>query len=203
MPSRTIHRGNPGLTSVFGSYAQDDEYGSRKSNPMELYDNPVTRVQGPFSLRIFHRSWGIMLIHDSIEAAITLLDFPDMERFIQKITTNEYDIVEIGSIIPNVGKVKKMCQLIREHLPAAAIVVGGHVANMSDLDERIDADQIVKGVGVRWMRQFLFPCAAMLYMIISGNRRQGAVPIRGVRARTVAVCEPGIGGPQWMTRRRY
>lgn len=56
------------LTSVFGPYAQDDEYGSRKLNPMELYQNQVTRTQGPFSLRMFHRSWGIMLIQANIEA---------------------------------------------------------------------------------------------------------------------------------------
>lgn len=31
------------LTSVFGPYAQDDEYGSRAINPMELYHNQVTR----------------------------------------------------------------------------------------------------------------------------------------------------------------
>ena len=47
------------LSSVFGPYAQDDEFGSRKINPMELYHNQVTREQGPFSLRMFHRSWGI------------------------------------------------------------------------------------------------------------------------------------------------
>ena len=46
------------LTSVFGPYAQDDEYGSRAMNPMELYHNQVTRVQGAFSLRMFHRSVG-------------------------------------------------------------------------------------------------------------------------------------------------
>ncbi|MGZ3809884.1 MAG: hypothetical protein ACXVCE_17500, partial [Bacteriovorax sp.] len=34
------------LTSVFGPYARDDEYGSRMINPMELYHNQVTRVQG-------------------------------------------------------------------------------------------------------------------------------------------------------------
>ncbi len=143
------------LSSVFGPYAQDDEYGSRKINPMELYHNQVTRVQGPFSLRMFHRSWGIMLIQANIDASSTLLDFPDLDRFIQEITTNEYDIVGITSIIPNIGKVRKMCELIREHLPAATIVIGGHVANMPDLDERIDADHIVKGEGVRWMRRFL------------------------------------------------
>src|ERR1035437_10141393 len=50
------------LSSVFGPYAQDDEFGSRKINPMELYHNQVTREQGPFSLRMFHRSWGILMI---------------------------------------------------------------------------------------------------------------------------------------------
>jgi hypothetical protein len=44
------------LTSVFGPYAQGDKFGSRQINPMELYHNQVTRVQGPFSLRMFHRS---------------------------------------------------------------------------------------------------------------------------------------------------
>lgn len=143
------------LTSVFGPYAQDNEYGGRKINPMELYQNQVTRVQGVFSLRMFHRSWGLMLIQVNMDAPCTLLDFPVLERFIAEITTNKYDIVGISSIIPNVGKVRKMCELIREHLPAATIVVGGHVANVPDLDQRIDADHIVKGEGVRWFRRFL------------------------------------------------
>ncbi len=143
------------LSSVFGPYVQDDEYGSRKINPMELYQNQVTRVQGVFSLRMFHRSWGLMLIQSNLDAPCTLLDFPDLERFIAEITTNKYDIVGISSIIPNVGKVRKMCELVREHLPAAKIIVGGHLANVPDLDQRIDADHIVKGDGVRWMRRFL------------------------------------------------
>ena len=54
------------FTSVFGPYALDDEYGSRAINPMELYHNQVTRVQGPFSLRMFHRSWGLMMMRDNI-----------------------------------------------------------------------------------------------------------------------------------------
>ena len=52
------------LTSVFGPFARDDEFGSRAINPLELYHNQVTRAQGPFSLRMHHRSWGIMLIMD-------------------------------------------------------------------------------------------------------------------------------------------
>ena len=64
------------LTSVFGPYARDDEFGSRRINPMELYHNQVTREQGIFSLRMFHRSWGIMMIQQNISAPCTVLDFP-------------------------------------------------------------------------------------------------------------------------------
>ncbi len=143
------------LTSVFGPYAQDDEYGSRKLNPMELYHNQVTREQGIFSLRMFHRSWGIMLIQSNISAPCTLLDFPDLERFVDEIRTEQYDIVGISSIIPNIEKVRKMCDLVREHLPNATIVVGGHVVNVPSIEERVDADHFVLGEGIRWMRRFL------------------------------------------------
>jgi len=34
------------LSSVFGPFAQNDEFGSRSMNPMELYHNQVTRAQG-------------------------------------------------------------------------------------------------------------------------------------------------------------
>ncbi len=143
------------LTSVFGPYAQDDEYGSRVMNPMELYHNQVTRTQGPFSLRMFHRSWGIMLIQANIEAPCTLLDFPTFDRFLDEIRTNQYDVIGITSIIPNEAKVKKMCELIRQYQPQAEIVIGGHIANIPDLRTRIDADHVVRGEGVAWFRRYL------------------------------------------------
>jgi hypothetical protein len=136
------------LCSVFGPYGKDDEYGSRAMNPMELYHNQVTRTQGAFSLRMFHRSWGLMMIQANIEAPCTVLDFPTLARFIEEIRTHRYDVVGISSIIPNMYKVRKMCELIRQHLPGATIVVGGHIANVPDLYEKIDADHIVRGEGV-------------------------------------------------------
>ncbi len=143
------------LSSVFGPYAQDDEFGSRSINPMELYHNQVTREQGPFSLRLFHRSWGIIFIQHNISAPCAVLDFPTRERFIEELQTGQYDIVGISSIIVNVGKVREMCRLVREHSPHSTIVVGGHVAAIPGLDHLIDADHIVKGEGVAWFREFL------------------------------------------------
>ena len=76
------------LASVFGPYAQDDAYGSRAINPMELYHNQVTRVQGAFSLRTFHRSWGLMLIQANLSAPCTLLDYPTEERFVAELNAH-------------------------------------------------------------------------------------------------------------------
>ncbi|MGD8896186.1 MAG: cobalamin-dependent protein [Acidobacteriota bacterium] len=143
------------LSSVFGPYSRDDEYGSRTVNPMELYQNQVTRVQGAFSLRMFHRSWGLMLIQANLEAPCTVLDFPSLERFEAELRDHEYDVVGIGAINPNVGKVAKMCAMIRDLQPHATIVVGGHVANHPRIHELTDADHVVLGEGVQWFRRFL------------------------------------------------
>jgi hypothetical protein len=158
MPMVNNHLGTKArvlLTSVFGPYAQDDEYGSSAINPMELYHNQVTRVQGVFSLRMFHRSFGLLMIKENIEAPCTLLDFPDLERFINTIRSNQYNIIGISSIIPNVNKVKKMCELIRTYQPGATIVVGGHISNMDGIDDIIETDHIVRGDGIEWFRQYL------------------------------------------------
>ena len=120
------------LVSVFGPYAQDDQYGSRAINPMELFHNQVTRVQGAFSFRAFHRSWGLMLIQVNLQAPCTLLDFPSEKRFVEEIKSREYDVIGISSIIPNLLKVRRMCRLIRKYQPGATIVIGGHLANWPD-----------------------------------------------------------------------
>lgn len=143
------------LTSVFGPYAQDDEFGSRRINPMELYHNQVTRAQGAFSLRMFHRSWGIMMIQYNISTPCTLLDFPTREAFARELTSGHYDVVGISSIIVNVAKVREMCRMVRELSPDSQIVVGGHVAAVPGLEQMIDADHVVKGDGISWMRRYL------------------------------------------------
>src|SRR5512141_1373078 len=109
------------LSSVFKPFAQDDEFGSRSINPAELYHNQVTREQGPFSLRMFHRTWGLMLLQRNITAPCTVLDFPTRERFIRELTSHDYDIVGLTGIIVNVGKVKEMCRLVREHSPKSTL----------------------------------------------------------------------------------
>jgi radical SAM superfamily enzyme YgiQ (UPF0313 family) len=187
------------LTSVFGPYARDDEHGSRALNPMELYHNQVTRVQGGFSLRMFHRSWGLMLIQANLEAPTTLLDFPSLERFTEELRSVRYDVVGISAILPNVGKVKHMCELVRLYQPKATIVVGGHVANRPGLRELIDADHVVAGEGVAWFRAFLgedeaAPVRHPLIVSAFGERTMG-VPFGRGSGETAATVIPSVGCP--------
>jgi radical SAM superfamily enzyme YgiQ (UPF0313 family) len=187
------------LSSVFGPYAQDDEFGSRSINPMELYHNQVTRAQGSFSLRMFHRSWGIMLIQANISAPCTVLDFPTRDDFARELTSHQYDIVGISSIIINVGKVREMCRMIRNLSPHSTIVVGGHVAAIPGIEKLIDADHIVRGEGVSWMRRYLGEDenAPITHPpIVSGLRTR----IMGIRlperkGATAATIIPSVGCP--------
>jgi len=198
----TIRRQSPPnvlLTSVFGPYAQDDDYGSRQINPMELYHNQVTRVEGPFSLRMFHRSWGLMFIQANIQGPCTLLDFPTLDRFVDEIPAVRYDIVGIGSITTNVLKVKRMCELVRRYLPKATIVVGGHVSNIPDLHRRIDADHIVRGEGIRWFRRFLgedenAPCRHPVIPTRIGTRNLG-MAVKDRSGDVAATLIPSVGCP--------
>src|SRR4051794_6415726 len=187
------------LSSVFGPYAQDDEFGSRTINPMELYHNQVTREQGSFSLRMFHRSWGIMMIQENISAPSTVLDFPTREAFERELKAHAYDIVGISSIIVNVGKVREMCRIVRELAPQATIVIGGHVAAIPGLKHMVDADEIVQGEGVAWMRRFLGedPNAPIRHPeIVSGfGVRLMGVKVPERRGGAAATVIPSVGCP--------
>ncbi|MGD0823048.1 MAG: cobalamin-dependent protein [Terriglobales bacterium] len=187
------------LSSVFGPYAQDDEFGSRSINPMELYHNQVTRAQGSFSLRMFHRSWGIMMIQENISAPCSVLDFPTRETFARELTANKYDIVGISSIIVNVGKVREMCRLVRELSPDSVIVVGGHVAAIPGLENMIDADHIVRGEGISWMRRYLGEdehAPIRHPNIISGiDTRIMGIRLPNRKGGTAATIIPSVGCP--------
>jgi radical SAM superfamily enzyme YgiQ (UPF0313 family) len=187
------------LTSVFKPFAVDDEFGSRAINPAELYHNQVTREQGPFSLRLFHRTWGLMFLRENVSVPCTLLDFPTRARFIRELRRGGYDAVGISAIVVNVGKVAEMCRLVREHSPRSTVIVGGHVTSIPDLATRIDADHIVRGEGVAWLRRFVGddPSAPIRHPLIPsgfGMRVMG-LPAPESRRSRAATIVPSVGCP--------
>jgi radical SAM superfamily enzyme YgiQ (UPF0313 family) len=187
------------LSSVFGPYAQDDSYGSRTINPMELYHNQVTRAQGSFSLRMFHRSWGIMMIQQNISAPCTVLDFPTLESFEKELQEHDYDVVGISGIIANVGKVREMCNRVRKLSPKSTIVIGGHVAAIPGLSRMVEADHIVKGEGIAWMRRYLGedPDAPIRHpaLLSAFDMRVMGIKVPDNSRTTAATVVPSVGCP--------
>ena len=197
MGSHLPYRPSILLSSVFKPFAVDDAFGSRAINPAELYHNQVTRAQGPFSLRMFHRSWGLMLLQHNVKAPCTVLDFPTRKRFVRELQRRHYDIVGISGIVVNVGKVAEMCRLVRQHSPGSTVVVGGHVTAIPDIERMVDADHIVRGEGVRWLRQFVGedPEAPIKHPVIRssfGFRLMGLPTKSGGAAATII---PSVGCP--------
>jgi len=123
------------LTSVFGPFAVDDDYG-RKENRMELFHNQVTREQGVFSYRFNHHSFGLYLMAENVEVPATVLDFPSIDEFRQELRKG-YDYVGISFIVPNAAKAQKMAEIVREESPGTKIILGGHGVSIPDIERRI------------------------------------------------------------------
>ncbi len=139
------------LTSVFGPYGVDDEYG-KKANKMELFHNQVTREQGIFSYRFNHGSQGLYFLAENIEIPTAVLDFPTFKRFKQELKKG-YDYIGISFIIPNFKKAKAMAGAIRELSPKSKIILGGHGVNIPNIESMIDHDFLCRGEGLYFLRR--------------------------------------------------
>jgi B12 binding domain len=118
---------------------------------------------------------------------------------VRALTAHDYDIVGISSIVVNVGKVREMCRLARLHSPRSTIVVGGHVTSIPGIERTIDADHIVRGEGVAWMRAFLGedaerPFTHPLIPSSFGFRVMGVPSPRG-GGSPAATIVPSVGCP--------
>jgi len=181
------------LSGVFGPYGVDDEFG-RKENIMELYHNQVTKAQGPVSFRFHHRSFGLYFIAANIDAEVTILDFPSRSRFAREVAKGDYDMVGISFIMPNFDKAREMARVVRETAPEAEIILGGHGAAIEGVERLIDCDHVVKGEGIRWMREHLGqdPDAPICHPALPSAEWMSilGVPLRGTAA---SLLVPGVG----------
>ena len=180
------------LAGVFGPFGVDDDYG-RKENIMELFHNQVTREQALASFRFLHRSFGLYFLAENIDADVTVLDFPSKSRF-EKEVSKGYDIVGISFIAPNFVKAREMARIVRKRAPKATIILGGHGAAIEGVEELIDCDHVVKGEGIRWLREFLGqnPDAPVAHPALPSTEstRIFGVPVPGTAA---SLLVPGVG----------
>lgn len=139
------------LTSVFGPFGVDDEYG-RKDNVMEVLHNQVTRVQGIFSPRFNQETYGLYLIAENLEIPTVVLDFPSRRRFIRELKKG-YDYVGISFITANIVKAVQMARWVRQYSPNSQIILGGHGTGLDGIEKLIECDWVCRGEGIRFLQQ--------------------------------------------------
>ena len=141
------------LCGVFKPFGVNDETGEPLCT-MELLNNQVTREQGVHSPRSNNPSFGLYLMAENLEIPTTVLDFPTWEEFTGEIERGDYTHVGISFILPNVAKAKQMAQFIRKQAPHIKILIGGHGTSIPEIKELVDCDEICRGEGVSWLRQY-------------------------------------------------
>ena len=180
------------LTSVFGPFGVDDAWG-RKENIMELFHNQVTKAQGMASLRVHHRSFGLYFLAANVESPVQVLDFPSRRGFIRALKREPFDIVGISFIVPNFLKAQEMARLVRKLQPGAELILGGHGAAIEGVERLIPCDHVVKGEGIRWLREHLGedPERPVVHPSLpsSDHKRVFGIPFSGKGALLV----PGVG----------
>jgi radical SAM superfamily enzyme YgiQ (UPF0313 family) len=179
------------LSSVFGPYGVDDQYG-RRLNVMELFHNQVTREQGVFSLRMNHPSFGLHMIAQNLQTQSVVLDFPSFDRF-KKELKKGYDYVGISFITPNIIKAKAMAEYVVKNHPETKIVLGGHGTDLPDIERIIPCDYVCRGEGIVFFRKLLGEDAGapLLHPVLRStiNRRIMGLPL----PTDAAVLIPGLG----------
>lgn len=141
------------FSSAFSPYGVRDEWGEDLGMQMELLNNQVTRGQGVHSPRQSYLSFALYLLAANISVPSTVLDFPRWENFTKELE-HGYTHVAISFIVPNVLKVRRMAEYIRQHHPGTKIILGGYGTIIEDLEQIVPHDECCRGEGVRWFRKY-------------------------------------------------
>ena len=141
------------FTTPFKPYGIDNHYSRADSFP-ECLHNRVTRAQGIFSYRHHFSAFGLHAIANNISADCTVLEYPTYKRFLRELGKS-YDYVGIGSVMPNLQKVKIMAEDVRKHSPGTRIIVGAYCAHVDSISEMMPIDYLCTGDGISFMRELL------------------------------------------------
>ncbi|PKL40562.1 MAG: radical SAM protein [Spirochaetae bacterium HGW-Spirochaetae-1] len=180
------------LTGVFGPFGIKNKYAEGTGMQMELLNNQITRGQGIHSPRQSYWTFPLYLLAENISVPSTVLDFPSWRKFTSELKKG-YTHVGINFIPANVYKAGRMARYIREHYPEIKIILGGYGTIIPDLKDIVPCDEICKGEGISWLRNYFDenPAAPIKHPAIFGPAYEY---IYGVKGRpSGGIILPGVG----------
>jgi radical SAM superfamily enzyme YgiQ (UPF0313 family) len=114
----------------------------------------VTCAQGLFSPRANHIHFSLEYVAENLEAPTTVLQYPSRAELVRELKKG-YDYVGVSFILATFHRMKEVVALIREHAPAAKIVLGGYGTVLNDDVLAPFADHICREEGVGFFRRLL------------------------------------------------
>lgn len=145
------------LTSVCRPLGE--AHGDGPSVGYELLFGQVTRAQGLFSPRANHIQFSLEYIAENLEAPVTVLHYPSRRELARELEKG-YDYVGVSFVLATFHRMKEVVALIREHSPAARIVLGGYGTVLSDEALAPYSDHICREEGAGFFRRLLGEQAA-------------------------------------------
>jgi len=129
-------------------------HGDAPSVGYELLHGQVTRAQGLFGPRSHHIHFSLEYIAENLEAPCVVLQYPSKRELIRELKKG-YDYVAISFLLALFHRTKEVVALVREHAPAARIVLGGYGTVLSDEELAPYSDHVCREEGVAFMRRLL------------------------------------------------
>lgn len=121
----------------------------------ELFHSQITRAQGPFSLRQVVRCWALDYLAENVDCPAVVLHYPSAGELVEELQRLSPTHVGISFVVSTFAEVQRMCALVREHAPAATIILGGYGTVLPDELLAPIADLICREEGVRFLRNVL------------------------------------------------
>ena len=182
------------LTTVFGPYGIKEGYAEALGMQMELFNNQITREQGVHSPRTNFWTFPLYFLAENLSSVFTtVLDFPTWKDYVRELESG-YTHVGISFIQPNVLKAKRMARYLRNHYPQTKIILGGYGTMLPDLKEMVPCDEICRGEGVGWLREYFGedPHQPIRHPILHGVAKKRIYGFRDTIDDS-AVIFPGLG----------
>jgi len=118
-----------------------------------------THADDIFTLISHTHCYANHILAQNIKIPATLLEYPRWDNFTKEVDKG-YATIGISSFPVHLDMVMKMCEYIRKASPETKILLGSYGAQAFDAqyDEEFKkkyVDHVVKGEGVKWLREYL------------------------------------------------
>jgi hypothetical protein len=128
---------------------------------LDYYSSRFTNGQGPWGVESETPSLSGHLLARNLKNDAVVLEYPSPEAFREELREGQYEVVGISFYNVARAEVRAMCQVVREILPRATLILGGYGVVCLPEEEQAElsfdglVDEVCQGEGIAFLRKLL------------------------------------------------